>query len=133
MKKKQVKKYAHELLKSMSFRSDARDMGYPHYKKTRALPIKGKRARRIMVDEMDYASKVERRLAPTGKDYFVCGDWNHHFRFPGSEKSGVWGYGRELWYSHGDAWRQGNLEVYYRGEWHKVVGDAKHTDTRPAD
>lgn len=217
MKKKQVKKYAHELLKSMSFRSDARDMGYPHYKKTRALPIKGKRARRIMVDEvidyindhirplscyydkhervfndsttyyvdcyvgdnlipnefliheliknewaqpkeswnvegktvyhrptsynpypnyrdeMDYASKVERRLAPTGKDYFVCGDWNHHFRFPGSEKSGVWGYGRELWYSHGDAWRQGNLEVYYQGEWHKVVGDAKHTSTRPVD
>lgn len=217
MKKKQVKKYAHELLKSMSFRSDARDMGYPHYKKTRALPIKGKRARRIMVDEvidyindhirplscyydkhervfndsttyyvdcyvgdnlisdefliheliknewaqpkeswnvegktvyhrptsynpypnyrdeMDYASQVERRYAPTGKDYFVCGDWNHRFRFPGSEKSGVWGYGREMWYSHGDAWRQGNLEVYYRGEWHKVVGDAKHTDTRPAD
>lgn len=215
MKKKQVKKYAHELLKSMSFRSDARDMGYPHYKKTRALPIKGKRARRIMVDEvidyvndnirplscyydkhervfndsttyyvdcyvgdnlipnefliheliknswaqpeeswnvegktvyhrptsynpypnyrdeMDYASQVERRHAPTGKDYFVCGDFDHYFRFPGSEESGVWGCGWEMWYSHGDAWRQGNLEVYDQGEWHKVVGDVKHIQTRP--
>lgn len=215
MKKKQVKKYARELLKSMSFRSDARDMGYPHYKKTRALPIKGKRARRIMVDEvidyindhirplscyydkhervfndsttyyvdcyvgdnlipnefliheliknewaqpkeswnvegktvyhkptsynpypnyrdeMDYASQVERRNAPTGSDYFVCGDRNDHFRFPGSEESGVWGCGWEMWHSHGDAWRQGNLEVYDQGEWHKVVGDVKHIQTRP--
>lgn len=64
MKKKQVKKYAHELLKSMSFRSDARDMGYPHYKKTRALPIKGKRARRIMVDEViDYIDDHIRPLS----------------------------------------------------------------------
>lgn len=207
MKKRIMKKYAHELLKSMSFKTFDRDMGYPHYKKTRALPIKGKRARRLMTDEvidyindhirplscyyeseervfddntlyyvdstimdgaipneflihelikykfalpeehwnvegklvyhrptsynpcpdyrdeMDYNWQVKRKHAPVGEEYFVNGNGSSWFRFPGTEKSGVWGCGWEMYYLHTDDWRNGLVEVYADdGRWHKAVG-----------
>lgn len=52
MKKRIVKKYAHELVKSMRYWTDAKDMGYNHYKASSSRAIKGKRARQLTRDEV---------------------------------------------------------------------------------
>lgn len=65
MKKKQIKKYAHELVKSMRYWTDDKDMGYCHYKASSCKAIKGKRARQLIRDEViAYVNDNIRPLKP---------------------------------------------------------------------
>ena len=65
MKKKVIKKYANELVKSMRYWTDAMDMGYYHWKGSSCKIIKGKRARQLTRDEViDYVNDNIRPLKP---------------------------------------------------------------------
>lgn len=65
MKKKVVKKYAHELLKSMRYWSNWDDMGYAHFTQSKSKALKGKRARQLTRNEViDYINNFIRPLKP---------------------------------------------------------------------
>lgn len=65
MKKRTIKKYAHELVKSMRYWTDDKDMGYWHYKASSCKAIKGKRVRQLIRDEViAYVNDNIRPLKP---------------------------------------------------------------------
>lgn len=69
MKKRVIKKYANELVKSMRYWTDAKDMGYNHYKASSCKAIRGKRARQLTRDEViAYINDSIRPLKPFYND-----------------------------------------------------------------
>ncbi len=75
------------------------------------------------MDCLDEYFSARRAEAPVGENYFVCGAAGSWFRFPGTEKTGVWGCGWEMYHLHNADWRNGLVEVYADdGQWHKAVG-----------
>ena len=74
------------------------------------------------MDSTDKYFTARRAEAPVGEAYFVSGAASDWFRYPGTEKSGVWGCGWEMYYLHTADWRNGLVEVYANGQWHKATG-----------
>lgn len=63
-----------------------------------------------------------RAEASVGEGYFVCGAAREWFRFPGTSKSGIFACGWEVYYLHEADWRNGLVEVFANGQWHRAAG-----------